>query len=119
MSHIRLQKLLRTGQVRVDGKRAKAGDRLAPGQTIRIPVAHHDGNYFADNETLKRLEGEGRVVFRYHGENPNGSAKSIAGITDKTGRILGLMPHPERASDPALGLTDGKAMFESILDAIT
>ncbi len=85
---------------------------------IDIPVAHHDGNYFADQETLDRLEGDGRVVFRYARENPNGSQRAIAGITDETGRILGLMPHPERAADPVLGLTDGRGVFESIVNAV-
>ncbi len=91
--------------------------RYEAGQTISIPVAHHDGNYFADEATLDRLEGEGRVAFRYSNDNPNGSARDIAGITDETGRILGLMPHPERASDPLLGGTDGRALFESILES--
>jgi len=93
------------------------------GGVIRIPVGHHDGNYFADEDTLDRLEGEGRVAFRYANENgeitddanPNGSRRNIAGIYDGTGRILGMMPHPERLADPALGGTDGQKMFESLL----
>ena len=92
-------------------------------QVIRIPVAHGDGNYFADQETLDRLEGEGRVVFRYAGAdgevsdatNPNGSQRNIAGITDASGRIVGLMPHPERLYELPLGGTDGRRMFESVL----
>ena len=79
-----------------------------------IPVAHHDGNYFADDGTLDRLEGEGRVVFRYL-RNPNGSARDIAGITNEAGTVLGMMPHPERAADPALGEAGGLAVFESVL----
>ncbi len=88
----------------------------AKGQTLQIPVAHHDGNYTADTDVLDRLEGEGQVAFRYHGENPNGSARSIAGITDGTGRILGLMPHPERAIETVLGSTDGRGLFESLVN---
>ena len=82
------------------------------GQTIAIPVAHHDGNYFADAATLDRLEGEGRVAFRY-GEDVNGSARAIAGILNEAGNVLGMMPHPERAIEAAHGGTDGRALFES------
>jgi phosphoribosylformylglycinamidine synthase subunit PurQ / glutaminase len=88
------------------------------GETIRIPVAHHDGNYFADTETLDRLEGEGRVAFRY-AEAVNGSARDIAGVLSANGRVLGMMPHPERAIEPAahasLGGADGRRLFESVL----
>ncbi|MGH9809256.1 MAG: phosphoribosylformylglycinamidine synthase subunit PurQ, partial [Terriglobia bacterium] len=78
------------------------------GQRVSFPVAHGDGNYFADDETLDRLEGENRVVFRYaEGDNPNGSARNIAGILNETRNVLGLMPHPERVVDPLLGGTDG------------
>ncbi|MEQ8826023.1 MAG: phosphoribosylformylglycinamidine synthase subunit PurQ [Filomicrobium sp.] len=92
-------------------------------EVARIPIAHHDGNYFADEDTLDRLAGEGRVAFRYcekSGEvteaaNPNGSQRNIAGITDDSGRIVGLMPHPERLFETALGGTDGRRIFESAL----
>ena len=91
------------------------------GGTISIPVAHHDGNYFADDETLDRLEGEGRVAFRY-AENPNGSARNIAGVLSANGRVLGMMPHPERAIEPAavpaLGGSDGRKLFESIFASL-
>ena len=88
----------------------------APGQVIRCPVAHHDGNYFADAETLKMLEGEGRVVFRYaEGTNPNGSTNDIAGIVSAKGNVLGLMPHPENLIEAAHGGIDGRALFESVL----
>ena len=88
----------------------------APGQVIRAPVAHHDGNYFADAETLARLEGEGQVVFRYaEGTNPNGSINDIAGIVSSSGNVLGLMPHPENLIEPAHGGSDGRALFESAL----
>jgi phosphoribosylformylglycinamidine synthase I len=82
------------------------------GQTIRVPVAHHDGNYFADESTLDRLEGDGRVAFRY-AEEVNGSQRRIAGVLNETGTVLGMMPHPERAIEPELGGTDGRALFES------
>ena len=88
----------------------------APGQVIRAPVAHHDGNYFADPETLARLEGEGQIVFRYaEGSNPNGSINDIAGIVSGRGNVLGLMPHPENLIEPAHGGSDGRALFESAL----
>jgi phosphoribosylformylglycinamidine synthase subunit PurQ / glutaminase len=90
------------------------------GQKLRFPVAHGDGNYFADEDTLNRLEGENRVVFRYEeGDNPNGSARNIAGILNETRNVLGLMPHPERVVDPLLGGTDGKALFESLIEALS
>jgi phosphoribosylformylglycinamidine synthase I len=82
----------------------------AAGDRITIPVAHHDGNYFADNDTLDRLEGEGRVAFRYT-DNVNGSVRGIAGIVNEGGNVLGMMPHPERAIDPLHGGTDGRALF--------
>jgi phosphoribosylformylglycinamidine synthase len=87
------------------------------GQTIHIPVAHHDGNYFADEDTLDRIEGEGRVAFRYV-ENCNGSRRDIAGVLNAAGNVLGMMPHPERAVDPAHGGTDGLALFENALKAL-
>lgn len=86
-------------------------------QEILIPIAHHDGNYFADDTTLDRLEGEGRVAFRY-AENPNGSARDIAGILSENGRVLGMMPHPERAAHPAHGNTDGTAVFDALATAL-
>jgi phosphoribosylformylglycinamidine synthase len=90
------------------------------GQKLSFPVAHGDGNYFADDETLDRLEGEGRVVFRYaQGENPNGSARNIAGILSEKRNVLGLMPHPERVCDPMLGGTDGVGLFQSLIEALS
>lgn len=83
---------------------------------ISIPIAHHDGNYVADEATLDTLEGEGRVAFRYVG-NPNGSARDIAGVISENGRVLGMMPHPERAIGGHEGGTDGVAMFESLMAA--
>jgi len=84
------------------------------GQQITIPVAHHDGNYFADTETLDRLEAEGRVAFRY-AEEVNGSARQIAGVFNAAGNVLGMMPHPERMIEQAQGGTDGRVLFESVV----
>ena len=90
------------------------------GQQVTFPVAHGDGNYFADEETLNRLEGEGRVVFRYTaGQNPNGSSRDIAGILSEKRNVLGLMPHPERVVDPLLGGSDGRGMFESLIETLS
>jgi phosphoribosylformylglycinamidine synthase I len=89
------------------------------GQRVTFPVANGEGNYYADDQTLDRLDGEGRVVFRYaEGENPNGSARNIAGILNEKRNVLGLMPHPERVCDPLLGGTDGRALFESLLEGL-
>ena len=88
------------------------------GQTVTFPIAHGEGNYFADEAMLDRLEGEGRVVFRYQA-NPNGSARDIAGILSEKRNILGLMPHPERMVDPATGGTDGRALFKSLIEALS
>ena len=87
------------------------------GETIVIPVAHHDGNYQADASTLDRLEGEGRVAFRYQ-EEVNGSARGIAGILNDAGNVLGMMPHPERALEDAHGNTDGRRLFEGLLETV-
>jgi phosphoribosylformylglycinamidine synthase len=87
------------------------------GEAITFPVAHHDGNYQADAETLDRIEGEGRVAFRYL-EQVNGSARNIAGILNDSGNVLGLMPHPERVVEPAHGGTDGRRLFEGLLETV-
>jgi phosphoribosylformylglycinamidine synthase len=84
------------------------------GETIRIPIAHGEGNYYCDEETLKRLEANNQIVFRYR-ENPNGSIADIAGITNERGNVVGMMPHPERAVSQLLGSTDGERMFKSVL----
>lgn len=86
------------------------------GEIIRCPVAHHDGNYYADKDTIERLEGNGQVVFRYaEGTNPNGSINDIAGIINEKGNVLGMMPHPEDLIEPAHGGMDGKRLFISAL----
>lgn len=87
------------------------------GQRITIPVAHHDGNFFADTQTLDRLEGEGRVAFRYAAPI-NGSVRDIAGILNRKGNVLGMMPHPERMVDPLLGGSDGAALFRSVFESL-
>ncbi|MFB2924109.1 MULTISPECIES: phosphoribosylformylglycinamidine synthase subunit PurQ [Aerosakkonema] len=85
------------------------------GQVITLPIAHGEGNYYADADTLAQLEDNHQVLFRYEGENPNGSLNNIAGICNIKGNVLGMMPHPERASDPMLGGTDGMKLFEGLL----
>ncbi len=88
--------------------------RYATGEAIKVPVGHHDGNYVADADTLDRLEGEGRVAFRY-AEDVNGSARGIAGVLSARGNVLGMMPHPERAVEAAHGGTDGRRLFEGLV----
>ena len=91
--------------------------KFTQGQVWRCPVAHHDGNYFADETTLARIEDNGQVVFRYaEGTNPNGSINDIAGITNASGNVLGMMPHPENLVEPLNGGLDGRLLFESLLD---
>ncbi len=101
----------------VENAQSAFTSRYAAGETIRYPVAHHDGNYFADDATLDRLEGEGRVALRY-AENINGSARNIAGILNDTGNVLGMMPHPERVIEPAHGSTDGKRLFYGLVEGL-
>ena len=95
--------------------------KFQAGQRIRVPVAHHDGNYFADDATLDQIEGEDRVAFRYTG-NCNGSRRNIAGVLNAAGNVLGMMPHPERAIEaaahPSLGGSDGRILFESAVSAL-
>ena len=107
----------RDATLRVENAQSLFTSGYEAGQEIVIPVAHHDGNYFADDETLDRLEGEGRVAFRYL-ESCNGSARDIAGVLNAAGNVLGMMPHPERAIDPAHGGTDGRALFESAVRSL-
>ena len=87
------------------------------GEEVNIPIAHADGNFFADDDTLKRIEDQGQVAFRYL-DNPNGSAHNIAGVFNQARTVLGLMPHPERVAEPAHGGTDGRKMFEGIVSAL-
>jgi phosphoribosylformylglycinamidine synthase subunit PurQ / glutaminase len=112
--------------IRVETTETLFTSRYERGQRIVVPIAHGDGRYSADDETLERLEGEGRVVFRYapsdleaeEAYNPNGSMHDIAGIVSEGGNVLGMMPHPERAVDPLLGAADGLPLFESILQRV-
>jgi phosphoribosylformylglycinamidine synthase subunit PurQ / glutaminase len=112
--------------LRVENSQTIYTARYQAGQVISVPVAHHDGNYFADDETLNRLEGEGRVAFRYcapngaldDASNSNGSARSIAGIFNETKTVLGLMPHPEDATHPLQGSLDGVPFFAGLVEAL-
>jgi len=114
-------------RLRVESNETLFTNRYERGAVIRVPIAHGDGRYTADEATLDRLEGEGRVVFRYVGGpgdadewwSPNGSMRSIAGIVNDAGNVLGLMPHPERVVDPLLGSEDGLGIFESVLARVT
>jgi len=103
----------------VEESQSRFTRNYSKGERVRFPVAHGEGNYFADEATLDRLEGEGRVLFRYApGDNPNGAARDIAGIVNETRNVLGLMPHPERACDPLLGSTTGRALFQSLVESL-
>ncbi|HEY9553271.1 phosphoribosylformylglycinamidine synthase subunit PurQ [Allosphingosinicella sp.] len=103
--------------LKVENSQSAFTSRYQAGEAITIPVAHHDGNYTADEATLDRLEGEGRVVFRYR-DTVNGSARDIAGIVNEAGNVLGMMPHPERMIEPAHGGTDGRRLLEGLIEAI-
>ena len=126
MRNASLKFVCRDVHLRVERADTLFTGRYAKGEVIRIPVAHGDGNYFAAPEVMARLKGEGRIVFRYStptGEitadaNPNGALDNIAGIMSESGRILGMMPHPERLYEPALGGSDGRRMFESLAAAL-
>ena len=108
-----LKYICRTVALRVATADSAFTAGYAPGQEIAIPIAHHDGNYHADADTLARLRDEDRIAFTYV-ENPNGSAGDIAGILSANRRVLGMMPHPERAADPGHGGTDGAALFRAL-----
>lgn len=107
----------RTVALKVENTQSLFTGGYDAGQVIHIPVAHHDGNYFADDDVLDQLEGDGRVAFRYE-DNCNGSRRDIAGILNDAGNVLGMMPHPERAVDAAHGGTDGVALFESVVKGL-
>ena len=113
--------------LRVENSDTLFTNQLATGDVLRIPIAHGEGRFVADEDTLQELEGAGRVVFRYvnaagqrdPGANPNGSVNDIAGIVSESGNVLGMMPHPERAADPLLGSDDGLAIFQSVLERVS
>jgi phosphoribosylformylglycinamidine synthase subunit PurQ / glutaminase len=113
-----LQFICEPVRLRVESTHTMFTADYTAGQILEIPIAHGEGRYHADAATLDRLEGEGRVVLRYDGLNPNGSARHIAGIVNEAGNVLGLMPHPERACDARLGSTDGLAIFTSLLSRV-
>jgi len=109
----------RDQRLRVDSASTAWTSGLTPGQEITVPLKNGEGGYVADADTLDRLEGDGRVVFRYIGGNPNGSLRDIAGISDPTGRVVGLMPHPEHAVESLTGPgTDGLAVFTSVVSGL-
>jgi phosphoribosylformylglycinamidine synthase len=113
--------------LKVETSQSLFTSRYEQGQVLSVPVAHHDGNYFADERTLDELEGNGQVAFRYcapdgsldAANNPNGSARNIAGIFNRTKNVLGMMPHPENAIESLQGSTDGKALFQSMVEALS
>ena len=113
-----LKFLCRRVTLTVDTGESAFTSRYRDGQTLDIPIAHHDGNYFADPETVAQLRSEARVAFRY-AENPNGSVDDIAGILSANRRVLGMMPHPERAIETAQGSTDGAPFFAGLVEGVT
>ena len=117
MRNAALSFVCRPVPLRVENSQSLFTSGYEAGETIALPVAHHDGNYQADEATLDRLEGEGRVAFRYL-DQVNGSARSIAGILNDAGNVLGLMPHPERAIEAAHGNTDGRRLFEGLFETV-
>ena len=117
MRNAGLSFVCRTVGLKVENNQSVFTNGYATGSDIAIPVAHHDGNFQADAATLERIEGDGRVAFRYTSE-VNGSANRIAGLLNSAGNVLGMMPHPERAFEPAHGNQDGRRLFEGLLDAV-
>jgi phosphoribosylformylglycinamidine synthase len=117
MRNAGLEFVCRTVPLRVENSQSLFTAGYETGQEVHFPVAHHDGNYFADEATLDRLEGEGRVAFRYL-DQVNGSIRDIAGILNEAGNVLGMMPHPERAIEDELGSSDGRALFESAVRSL-
>jgi phosphoribosylformylglycinamidine synthase len=113
-----LRFVCREVKLKVENNATFFTNRMARGAIVSCPVAHGEGNYICDAETLKRLEGENRVVFRYaEGSNPNGAMNDIAGIANQTGTVIGMMPHPENMIEPLHGKTDCRPLFESLLAA--
>jgi phosphoribosylformylglycinamidine synthase len=110
--------LCTTVECRVESTRSVLTSRAAPGAVLRLPINHFEGNYICDDATLERLRAEERIVLRYV-DNPNGALDDIAGICNEQRNVVGLMPHPERASDPMLGSEDGVVLLQSLLDAAT
>jgi phosphoribosylformylglycinamidine synthase len=117
MRNAGLSFVCRNVPLKVENSQTLFTSQYDSGEEVVFPVAHHDGNYQADEATLDRLEGEGRVAFRYL-DTVNGSARNIAGILNDSGNVLGLMPHPERVIEPAHGRTDGRRLFEGLLETV-
>jgi phosphoribosylformylglycinamidine synthase len=123
MRNHNLQYLCQWTHLRVENSATPFTATSVPGQVLRIPISHVEGNYFADQATLRDLEARGQVAFRYctpegaptPEANPNGSANNIAGIVNRDGNVLGMMPHPERSCEELMGGTDGRLIFESIV----
>lgn len=103
--------------LRIETNNSVFTSAYSKGETVRVPIAHHDGNYVADQALVAKLSAEDRIAFRYQ-NNPNGSVADIAGILSENRRVLGMMPHPERLNDPALGGTDGARLFEGLASAL-
>ena len=127
MQNANLKYICRPVHLRIETSQTIFTEAYHEGQVVEIPVAPNEGNYFADPETLDRLKGEGRVAMRYatpdgvvnSESNPNGAAQNIAGILNETKTVLGMMPHPERAADARHGGTDGKIMFDGMVEALS
>jgi phosphoribosylformylglycinamidine synthase I len=126
MQNNHLQYRCQWTNLKTENKNSIFTNKCPSDKTLRIPVSHYEGNYYADDNTLKKLEDEGRIAFRYataNGEitdsaSPNGAAHNIAGILNKKGNVLGMMPHPERSCEPILGSTDGNYIWESIIASL-
>ncbi len=110
-----LKFMCRTIQLKIENNNTLFTNQYEQGQVINIPIAHGEGNYYCDEETLQKLKDNNQIVFTYSGENPNGSLEDIAGIINERGNVLGMMPHPERAVDALVGGADGLAVFKSIV----
>jgi phosphoribosylformylglycinamidine synthase I len=127
MQNANLKYICRPVHLRIETSQSLFTTGYEEGQIVEIPVAHNEGNYFADDDTLDRLEGEDRIAMRYStpsgdvnaDSNPNGAARNIAGIFNEAKTVLGMMPHPERAADAQHGGTDGKAMFNGLVEALS
>jgi phosphoribosylformylglycinamidine synthase len=126
MRNANLKFICRDVHLKVETSQSLFTSRYEQGQNVRIPIAHHDGCYYADEDTLEELEGRGQIAFRYTDEdgqvneagNPNGSLANIAGVFNETKSVLGMMPHPERLADPKLGGSDGRALFDGMVEAL-
>ncbi|MDQ0219844.1 phosphoribosylformylglycinamidine synthase subunit PurQ [Peribacillus cavernae] len=110
-----LKFICRPANLKVENNETMFTNAYEQGEVISVPIAHGEGNYYCDEKTLEELKQNNQIVFSYHGENPNGSLEDIAGITNKSGNVLGMMPHPERAVDSLLGSADGLKLFQSIV----